>query len=290
MRVDPMERCLSDLRIDQWLGGELGAAAARALEAHAARCATCAARVETLTAARDGFAAAPVPPALATAFAQAAEARPARPRLAVVPGGRDAGAPARSERAPAPPLPAGARPPARPRRRILLAVAPALAAAAAVLLWLRLPAPAIDPGAQASGAVTGSERVKGSARITVFVVRNGVARAAAPGEVVHPGDTLQITYTAAEPAHLAVLSRDGAGVASIYFDHLGRAAAITPGRDVPLPHSIVLDHVLGRETLYALFCARAVELAPARRSLEAGALAAPAGCRMEELVIEKRAP
>lgn len=308
MMVEPIQQCLSDYRIDQWLGGELAPAAAAPLQAHVARCATCAARVETLTASRDHFVAAPLPPALAAAFGQGAAALPAatRPQLSLMRGGRDADEPAQAAPPAAAPAPA-VREPAR--RRALLAVAPALAAAAAALLWLRAPAPTpttgatgdtgatgatgatSDPGAQAiasAGRVT--ERVKGSAHVTVFVVRDGAARAAAPGEIVHPGDTLQLTYTAAGPAHLAVLSRDGAGVGSIYFDDHGRAAAIAPGQDVSLPHSIVLDDTLGRETLYGLFCAHAVDLEPLRQRLEAATFAAPAGCRVEELVIEKRAP
>ncbi len=291
MMVEPIGQCLSDFRIDQWLAGELAPGAATALQAHAARCATCAARLETLTASRDRFAAAPLPPALAAAFAQGAAARPAeaRPPLSVVRGGRDADKPAHGARPVAAPVPAQAvREPAR--RRIILAAAPALAAAAAALLWLRTPEPAPSTGDTGTQAIVSSERVKGSAHVTVFVVRDGTARAAAPGEIVHPGDTLQITYTAAEPGNLAVLSRDGAGAGSIYFDDHGRTAAITPGRDVSLPHSIVLDDTLGRETLYGLFCTRTVELEPLRQSLEAATFTAPAGCRIEELVIEKRAP
>jgi hypothetical protein len=305
MMVEPISQCLSDFRIDQWLAGEVDAGSVTALEAHAGRCATCAARIQALTASRDRFAAAPVPPALAAAFAQRAVARPAetRPQLSVIQGGRDDDArePAPGTRPAAELVLAGGREPARSSRRIALAVAPALAAAAAVLLWLRAtpPTPGTDAppsqpsqrsGAGADSAGPGSERVKGSAHIAVFVVRNGVARAAAPGEIVHPGDALQITYTAAAPGHLAILSRDGAGVGSIYFDDAGRAAAIAPGQDVSLPHSIVLDDTLGRETLYALFCARAVELEPLRQSLERAPLTPPEGCRAEALALEKRVP
>jgi hypothetical protein len=295
MMVEPIGQCLSDYRIDQWLGGELAPDASAALEAHAARCATCTARVEALTASRDHFTAAPMPRALAEALAPHAAPRPAgaRPQLAVVSGGRDprANHDAHGAGPAAAPAPPAVRAPAR--RRLALAAAPALAAAAAVLLWLRAPEPAPtagNTGDTGTQPVISAERIKGRAHMTVFVVRDGAARAAGPGEIVHPGDTLQITYTAGEPVHLAVLSRDGAGVGSVYFDDQGRAAALAPGQDVALPHSIVLDDTLGRESLYGLFCTRAVDLAPLRQSLEAATFTAPAGCRVEELVIEKRAP
>jgi hypothetical protein len=87
-----------------------------------------------------------------------------------------------------------------------------------------------------------------------------------------------------------VLSVDGAGHASIYFPMGARAEALQPGPQL-LPQSTTLDGVLGRETLYALWCSEPAELEPIRRALESSP-AAPAvpGCSIETLQVEKRLP
>jgi hypothetical protein len=46
--------CLSALRLDRWMAGELGAAESEKVRAHAAGCERCASAVEALRAARDG--------------------------------------------------------------------------------------------------------------------------------------------------------------------------------------------------------------------------------------------
>ena len=291
--VDSTGDCVSNLRIDRWLGGELDADERERFAAHIEVCRPCAARVEAFGGFRDDFAAAPMPAALAAAFA-AAGAEPGANAKTETETEAEDGAPAAAERALT--VHHGGRADAREgiatrpsaRRRPWLAVAPVLAAAAAVLLWLRVPA------APEGEFVTG-ERSKGSAHLTAYVVRDGVANAAHAGEIVHPDDILQMVYTATEPGYLAVLSRDGAGVVSVYFDdESGRAAAMEAGRELSLPHSITLDDVLGRETLYTLFCTGPAELGGLREQLadafEPAAVRAPAGCRIETMDIEKRAP
>jgi hypothetical protein len=336
--------CVSSLRFDRWLAGDLDDDAARALEAHVAGCTDCAWRKRAIEGFRAGFEA--TRPALVRPVAHTAAPRiNAGPRLTVIAGGADGGArsePAaagltRSEpaatgltraAAPAPaalPGPAQRRA-ARHRGRVLLAASSAALAAAALLVIAR-PAPGVGsgvgpdarsdvgsgtgPGARSdvgsgtgpgvgSGAASGvgpgtsagsGVRRKGAASVAVFIQHQGVMRPGHSGDVVHPGDALQLAYSTAEPVHLAVLGRDQAGITSIYFAAGERAAAMAPGEQVPLPGSIILDDTLGTEALYALLCEDAVAVEPARQALERdGSVPAMPGCAIEELRFEKRAP
>lgn len=321
-----MNACVSSLRFDRWLAGDLEDEAARALDAHVAGCADCAWRKREIEKFRAGFEAARPP--LVRPVAQAARAAAPRagagPRLTVIEGGPnsapDSAPNSAPDSAPETPGPGRAAPALRPdalpsgaRRRtagrrarvVLAASSTALAAAAAVLLVIARPAPDarpetgpgagpdVRPGAGPGTAqVAGSDvRRKGAASVAVFIQHQGVMRLGHSGDVVYPGDALQLAYSTAHPAHLAVLGRDQAGLASVYFAEGERAAAIAPGEQVPLPSSIVLDDTLGTEVLYALLCEQAVAVEPARQELErSGSVPAMAGCQVEELRFEKRAP
>lgn len=156
----------------------------------------------------------------------------------------------------------------------------ALAAAAALVFWIgRSPTEGAD-----------ETRVKGSSRLGFYVKRADSVFHGGPGEALRPGDAIEFSYSAPGAGYLAVLSVDGAGHASIYFPTGSRAAALKPGPQL-LPQSTTLDTVLGRETLYAVWCDTPVELEPIRRSLESNS-AAPAapGCSIETLQVEKRLP
>jgi hypothetical protein len=213
--------CLSDLRLDELMAGELGPDERARADEHLAGCARCGARLLELE----------------------------------------------GERAAYRPAPLG-----RPRRAALLAPVLAFAAAAAVLLALRArPAP---PG----------ERSKGAPHLGILVSHGGEARAAGPGEVVAPGETLTFTVTAARPGHVAVLGLDGAGQVNVYA-----VAAVEAGRDRALPSAALLDATPGRERIHAVFCAAPIEVEPLRRALAAGgALSPPAGCSVDVVELEKR--
>ena len=171
---------------------------------------------------------------------------------------------------------------ARSRRRsstLVLAGTSAFAAAAALVLLLRSPV---------AGEVEGT-RTKGTGeRLSFFVKHGDAVRPAVPLETVEPGDALRFVYSAIEPRHLTVLGLDGARRASVYVSDGPSSVAIAAGTDVALSTSTVLDEVLGRETIYGVFCARSFEVEPLRRSLEeTGDLRAPAGCRIETLSFTK---
>ena len=88
---------------------------------------------------------------------------------------------------------------------------------------------------------------------------------------------------------MVVAGRDGAGTVQIYFPDGPRAELLPAGEDVPLAFGVELDGVLGRETFYGVFCDGPVEVDRVRAHLFAGA-AAPPGCAVDSLALEKRAP
>jgi hypothetical protein len=266
--------CLSDLALDRLVAAELDQAGARAARIHLEACTACAARLTALEGERARF---------------EADAPPLR----LTPEGQVSRVPA-TALAPAP----------RPTRPAWLwpsAGAALAAAAAAALLFRAAPPPTDVPGAGA-GSITvpgpapapggeGETRAKGSPHIGFFVERAGSVARGGPGEVLHPGDTLQLVYTATSASFLAVLSVDGARAASVYFPAGPRAAPVEPGAEVQLPSSTVLDATLGPETLYALFCDAPVELAPVRAAFQAAPAAPPIppGCAVDVVRVEKRA-
>jgi hypothetical protein len=168
-----------------------------------------------------------------------------------------------------------------PRRRWLRwwAVGPALAAVAALVLVAR---PLHDEQDEV--------RTKGHDALGFFVLHAGAVRQGARGEVVRPGDRLQLVTTTSAPRFLAVLERDAGGRVSVFFPRGDAAAPVTPGRGVALPTSVVLDEAVGVGTLYGVFCERAVTLAPMVRELEQRGDGArwPAGCHVDQLSYESR--
>lgn len=266
----PTSECLSGYALDKLLAEELDAAASEHVRGHLAGCTACAARFAEMEALQREFLAEP-PAALASR-------RPSRNSLRVVDGGRSAGRAAGSDE------------PARSARRSLMPGPRTMAAlaglaAAAVVAMLAWPASTGDHLGEHAGA-----RTKGAIAVALHVEHDGRARPAADGARVHPGDILHFSYTASRPGHLAIVSRDGAGTGSIYLSDGDRAAAITPGSEVAAPTSVVLDDVLGGETLYFLMCHEAIALEPVRRGLEQSA-ADPVvpGCVIQSMTIEKRA-
>ncbi|APR78999.1 Hypothetical protein A7982_04346 [Minicystis rosea] len=236
--------CLSDLRLDQLVAGELDATAEREARAHLEGCAICAARLVAIEAGRAAFLADP------------------------------------------PPLPA-ARPVANVRRlaRWATPAAAVIAAAAAITMWIR----GVPTGGDASEPGT---RIKGRPRVAFYVKHGAAVTPGASGEIVYPGDALQFTYTMPqEVAYFALISVDGAQKASVYYPSTPRAARIVGGRDAPLDASTVLDGVLGKETIYALFCAEPIELEPARAAFQAAPEGPPipAGCEVDRVSFVKRA-
>ena len=107
-----------------------------------------------------------------------------------------------------------------------------------------------------------------------------------------PGDVVRFVYSSREPRSLAILSLDGAGVASVYFPDGPETANVPAAEDAPLPLGTRLDGVLGEEQVVALFCERPRTLEPVRQALQAapGALPEVPGCSLATFHFTKRAP
>jgi hypothetical protein len=117
-------------------------------------------------------------------------------------------------------------------------------------------------------------------------------RAGGDGQVVHPGDQLRFTVTTAAAQHLAILSLDHAGVASVYYPQGATSAPVEASRQQPLDSSVELDETLGAERIWAIFCPEAFALEPLRAELEHSQRRPTLPrCTVDELaVVKERAP
>jgi hypothetical protein len=241
--------CLSELRLDRLLAGELDPAARADCERHLTGCPRCTSRRAAREEERRLFRAT-APPLFGPSGAAAAAAAAAR----------------------------------GPRRWLWLGTGAFAAAAVAVLLLLG------HPPRPASETVT----AKG-VRLLRFYVRDaasGAVREGAPAEVVHPGDGLRFRFEVAtlSGGYVALLGRDAAGRAAVYFPERGTTTALLPGTsDGLIPYSIELDQTLGPETIHALSCRGALPLGPLQAALARSekAVVWPPGCQVETLRLEK---
>lgn len=186
------------------------------------------------------------------------------------------------EQAPALPLPARAASVKVARRRWLAPSALAFSALAATVVWLRLaPESREDPE---------DARRKGPSHIAFHVQHEGSVKAGEDGQRVFPGDRLRFSITTGKPAHVAILSLDGAGVASVYFPpgKTSRSFGMVSGQ--PLDSSVLMDSTLGPEEIWALFCDTQFDLEPLRVQLERErTLNPPVGCNVDQHTIVKQA-
>lgn len=267
-RQIPPEGCVSELTFDEWRAGELAEADVQRLQEHIAACDRCRARHAVLNEAAEAFLARfPEPPMRAGV----------PPLRAAAP---QPGAPPHGRRAPSWLWGSG--------------LAAALAAAAAYALLLRTPAGV--PGVEGSGSPSRAPselgtRIKGTARFGFAVRRGGEVFPGVDGQRVQPGDRLRFFVATSEPRYLAILSLDGAGNVTEYYPGDGRGRAVPVAPQAYLESSVELDQVLGKESLWAVFCAQPFEVAPLARSLnERRELTPPAGCSLDRLDLDKQAP
>lgn len=178
-------------------------------------------------------------------------------------------------------LAAPRRVPHRSRPQTLAALA-GVALAAGVLLFLGLRPPV------RSGNEDGT-RLKGAERIGFVVRRGEQVFEGVDGQRVRPGDQLRFVATTQAARYLAILSRDGAGVASVYYPTAAtHARRIDPAESGLLDSAVELDATLGAERVYGVFCESPFELEPLRAELErAKRLVAPPACRVDELQLVK---
>ena len=248
--------CVSDLTFDRWLAdGDSPQAEHADVQAHLACCARCALRLEAITASRETF----LRRQPSWNALHAARAHMATDTASTTTG--DVGA--------------------RSRARALWVggVAGSLAAAALALIALRSPH---------DGAAVEGVRTKGGASIGAYLNRDGAVDRLVDGDAVHPGDRLRFVYSSEAPSHFGLLQYDGTS-ASIYHPLGQNAAAVEPGRDVPLDFSIRLDAAGHYERLFGVFCHEPVALEPLRAQLQnTGRFTPPPGCHVDELALDKR--
>ena len=134
-------------------------------------------------------------------------------------------------------------------------------------------------------------RTKGSAT-NFYVMHEGEIRPGTDGEHVHPGDSIQFVYASDRDTYLAIVSIDGAGKATAYYDDDGRAAKLARSPRTTLDRSTVLDDTLGEEIIYTLFCPGPLELQPVLRALERAPTQPPrgSGCAVDAYRLIKTAP
>lgn len=172
--------------------------------------------------------------------------------------------------------------PSRSARRLqIFAGASALAAAAVLALVLR--APHDGPLGDESGT-----RIKGGSRVAFFVKRGGQVVMGGPGDRLQPGDQLRFTVTLERPQHLAILSRDTRGVASVYYPADAVTKVLPAGADIALENSVELDDALGEERIFAVFCESAIAVEELRASLErTGNVQVGSGCTVDRSAFVK---
>lgn len=155
----------------------------------------------------------------------------------------------------------------------------ALALAAALFLFLR------------TQQEQDATRLKGTpAGMGFFIEHDGQVRRGLPGEQVEPGDKLQFVVATRTAAYVAVISVDGAGTANVYYTSNAPVAPTTGNVETPLPSSVLLDDVLGKESLWGLVCdAPQAEAALKKLLAEHNErFKAPAGCSETRWTIAKK--
>ncbi len=252
LRRDLPEGCISDLRFDQWRAGELDPELIEELEGHLESCARCQARHDEIEAQAEAFLA---------AYPKLELPQPEAPRA------DDGNVVA-----------------LRAKRARLYAWSGGLVGLAAAAAF------ALVVGTK--GAGDGDElgvRSKGTSRIGFFVKHGEHVREGGDGQVVYPGDQLRFYITSLKPQHVAILSLDGAGAASIYYPAGGTSESVGVLRNHAVDSSVLLDDALGEERLWGIFCEAPFELEPLREALEQNAaLPALTGCTVDELSMVKQ--
>jgi hypothetical protein len=144
--------------------------------------------------------------------------------------------------------------------------------------------------AHESGSGSDGVRLKGTSSVGYFVEHAGRIRRAGQAETVEPGDKLQFVYSTKAPAHVIVLSLDGAMAATVYYSSNRAMAATTMNGEEPVPTSVTLDGVLGDETVLGLVCASPQPSEVLRNRLESDAsklFVAPDGCDVTRWSLKK---
>ncbi len=261
--------CLSDLRLDQLLSGELTKEREQAARAHLAACARCEGRRLELALDRAAF----------------AEKEPSFADLLSSRGSDASGL----RQVPLRPSPKVWRSP-------ILAGAAALSAA---LVALGVGFGRLGIGPESDGLPTAggppatveSTRAKGARPALALVVKRGWESFwAEPGQVLAPGDELRFALSSDRPLYAGVWGVDALGRTSAYHGS-SELSRVEAGHRQPLPGASVLDDSLGEERLVAVYCTEPVPGAELASAVSASPTAPrmPPECTHELLTIVKAA-
>jgi anti-sigma factor RsiW len=181
-----------------------------------------------------------------------------------------------------------ARPPAlaQPKRslRWTMPIAGALAVAAALLLVLK-----VRGGGEGEQVYEGTKG--GKIDLMLFAGKPDQLTALSVEDKLFAGDLLQAGYSSPADGYGAVLSLDGAGIASSYVPAIGDAMVLLPaGERRSFPASTQLDDVLGSERIAVVWCHRARPLAPLLDELQRTQTIAPIdNCAVRVFAVSKAA-
>jgi hypothetical protein len=128
--------------------------------------------------------------------------------------------------------------------QVLFALEMAVAAAVALLVFV--------PGKELPGEEPFT--TKGGVALALYGKRGESVVRVAPGEALSPGDALRFAVRAeGMRGYVAILSRDAAGVVTVYYPYEEKTAAPYDAQAPLLPGAIELGDVEGEEVVYALF-------------------------------------
>jgi hypothetical protein len=124
---------------------------------------------------------------------------------------------------------------------------------------------------------------KGEASLLVVARRKGRVFPASSAVPLGAGDQLRFVVQTQALPYVLIASVDGAGQASIYYPFKGTAsAAITPGRQLELHGSVILDAAPGPERVFALFSWEPLPAAMAEAALRSIAAGGPDAIRRRD--------
>lgn len=182
----------------------------------------------------------------------------------------------------------------RRRPRWISVVVPLAAAALALIVLLDRPRED-DLGVRVKGSVrmvaSAAALESNGIALLLSVGRPDALRRVGDDVVIHPGDYLQVGYTAGRDGFGAVLSRDSAGSVTTYVPFGSDVMVpLLRGSERSFPQSTILDATLGAEQVVVVWCETAHPLGPLLIALRAGQpIPASSDCVTRAVRLEKRA-
>jgi hypothetical protein len=111
-------------------------------------------------------------------------------------------------------------------------------------------------------------RIKGSTQVILYVQDENGNPVKRDDGTFYPGEKIQFTYSCGNNRYFMLLSADSNHAISVYYPSEGtESIALDPGRDLPLPNSIILDSYIGPELYLAVFSASPLDVTHVTRYL-----------------------